>query len=170
MSEMLIEVGLCARNLELDMSMSNFDKRLDVQKKFYLMQVFGVDLGFQYKWYLRGPYCTELTKAAYELLRTNIEIDEYEFSDETVQQNIQQCNEWIQTTKPIEMENLDWEELLASLHFIQHNAYMNVEKNKQSVCNELKQRKSWYSSKDIEYAWDTLNEVQLIDNKIRHAH
>ncbi|MFZ2196989.1 MAG: hypothetical protein WAV13_04585, partial [Thermodesulfovibrionales bacterium] len=45
----------------------NFDNRLILQKRFYLLQKFGVDLGYRYNWYAHGPYCPTLTEDAYRL-------------------------------------------------------------------------------------------------------
>ena len=48
-------------NLELD----TFLKRLRLQKKIYLLQLTGLDSGYRYNWYLRGPYCPSLTEDAF---------------------------------------------------------------------------------------------------------
>lgn len=42
-----------------------FDDRLKNQKIIYLLQEYGLDLGYTYNWYLYGPYCKEVTKDAY---------------------------------------------------------------------------------------------------------
>lgn len=40
---------------------ATFNQRLIIQKSIYLAQVAGVDLGYYYRWYLRGPYSPSLT-------------------------------------------------------------------------------------------------------------
>lgn len=47
--------------------MDSFSERLKYQKMVYLMQLFGIDLGYRFEWYLRGPYCTELTADGFEI-------------------------------------------------------------------------------------------------------
>lgn len=42
-----------------------FDDRLKLQKYFYLIQAHGINLGYVFSLYLRGPYCPELTKTAF---------------------------------------------------------------------------------------------------------
>jgi uncharacterized protein YwgA len=38
--------------------MKSFGDRLVVQKLIYLAQAAGLDLGYYYGWYIRGPYCS----------------------------------------------------------------------------------------------------------------
>ncbi len=40
--------------------MADFEHRLRIQKFVYLLQAFGVYLGYDYSWYLHGPHCTGL--------------------------------------------------------------------------------------------------------------
>ena len=42
-----------------------FDDRLKNQKIIYLLQEYGLGLGYTYHWYLYGPYCKEVTKDTY---------------------------------------------------------------------------------------------------------
>ena len=41
----------------LEPKLATFDDRLSAQKAVYLAQAAGADLGYFYRWYLRGPYC-----------------------------------------------------------------------------------------------------------------
>ena len=45
---------------EFGFSMDTFDDRLRLQKFIYLLQAHGIYLGYDYSWYLRGPYCSSL--------------------------------------------------------------------------------------------------------------
>lgn len=42
--------------------MTDFDNRLRYQKLIYLLQNYGVSLGYGYSWYVRGPYSPPLTR------------------------------------------------------------------------------------------------------------
>src|SRR6266446_4558939 len=44
-----------------------FDERFLLQKGVYLLQEAGVHLGYRYRWYLRGPYSTDLASDAFFL-------------------------------------------------------------------------------------------------------
>ncbi len=50
-----------------DFKMDGFNDRLRLQKIVYMLQAFGVNLGYGFSWYFRGPYCTSLARAGFEL-------------------------------------------------------------------------------------------------------
>lgn len=54
-------------------SMDKFEDKLAVQKITYLAQQSGIDLGYQFEWYLRGPYCKLVSNDAHEILHSRIE-------------------------------------------------------------------------------------------------
>ena len=58
-----------------DIEIDNFTKRKILQKKIYLLQLTGVDLGCRYNWYLKGPYCPALANDTFTL-REEIKYDE----------------------------------------------------------------------------------------------
>jgi len=43
----------------------SLDTRVILQKKVYFLQEFGCKLGYNFGWYLKGPYSTDLTRDAY---------------------------------------------------------------------------------------------------------
>jgi hypothetical protein len=45
--------------------LQSFDDRLLLQKRMFLLDVAGVDLGYVHSWYLRGPYSPALTRDAF---------------------------------------------------------------------------------------------------------
>jgi len=50
-----------------DISLETFSQRFNIQKRIFLVQVMGCDLGYRYGWYIWGPYCRELTADAFAL-------------------------------------------------------------------------------------------------------
>jgi uncharacterized protein YwgA len=48
-------------------SIATVEERKRRQKAVYLAQIFGVDLGYRYGWYLMGPYSTALARDYYRL-------------------------------------------------------------------------------------------------------
>lgn len=60
-----LKLALSALQQELDLT--GFDPRLVLQKSIYLAQAAGVDLGYTFTWYLRGPYSPALTRDAFAL-------------------------------------------------------------------------------------------------------
>jgi len=58
---------LVFRSLGTKPSVGSFDDRKIMQKQVFLIQKFGVPLGFDYGWYLSGPYSPELTRYYYDM-------------------------------------------------------------------------------------------------------
>lgn len=52
-----IAASLVLKHLDIKLEMNSFDQRLLVQKALYLAQAAGLDLGYSFRWYIRGPYC-----------------------------------------------------------------------------------------------------------------
>lgn len=59
---------LVLKSLGIDPSIDSFNKRLIVQKSIYLSQALGLKLGYHYRWYLRGPYCSALAQDLYSAI------------------------------------------------------------------------------------------------------
>lgn len=55
-------------------SISSFEDRLKLQKIVYIAKYFGIDLGYHFDLYIRGPYSSELADDYYKI--------EYEFGGE----------------------------------------------------------------------------------------
>ena len=50
-----------------EFSMDTFEGRLRLQKFVYLLQAHDIYLGYDFSWYLRGPYCTTLATSGFML-------------------------------------------------------------------------------------------------------
>jgi len=55
----------CLKTLEFKPHIKKFEDRLILQKVIYLLKLNGVDTGFDYGFYIRGPYSPELTREMY---------------------------------------------------------------------------------------------------------
>lgn len=55
----------CLKALGFKPSVGDFEDRLKVQKVIYLLKLKGVDAGFKYNLYVRGPYSPDLTQEIY---------------------------------------------------------------------------------------------------------
>jgi hypothetical protein len=67
MDRQRIGLKLALDSLGQDLDLSDFDRRLILQKAVYLVQAAKVDLGYTFHWYLRGPYSPALTRDAFAL-------------------------------------------------------------------------------------------------------
>lgn len=54
-------LGLALREAGVALRVDEFTDRLVLQKAVYLLQHAKIHLGYRFRWYLRGPYSTDLT-------------------------------------------------------------------------------------------------------------
>ncbi len=119
MNNMDIANGIIFKKMAI--SKESFDDRIICQKKIYLLQSLGTDLGYSYNWYLRGPYSPALANYVYsnaELL-SSTNFDDYKIS-ESVTENIKRVND-LEKQRPTDLSLSSWYELLASLIYIEKN-------------------------------------------------
>ena len=119
MNNMDIANGIIFKKMAI--SKESFDDRIICQKKIYLLQSLGTDLGYSYSWYLRGPYSPALANYVYsnaELL-SSTNFDDYKIS-ESVTENIKRVND-LEKQRPTDLSLSSWYELLASLIYIEKN-------------------------------------------------
>lgn len=62
-----IGLKLVLDQLGLPAQIESFDDRLILQKAIYLAQAAGINLGYYYRWYLRGPYCPSVAEDGFAL-------------------------------------------------------------------------------------------------------
>ncbi|MHC4539288.1 MAG: hypothetical protein ACYTEK_11475 [Planctomycetota bacterium] len=155
-----------------DLPLETFPERLNLQKKVYLLQLTGMDLGYRYNWYLRGPYCPSLTQDAFalkdELAWGGDEYGEYSLRHDAVQKLKKAEAIWMVPTN-VAVDPEIWVELLASLHYLKHIAYWpgnNV--TREMIFAKLKQAKPQFSNqlRLIQKAWERLDKVGLQDSAV----
>lgn len=67
-SKSAVELGYILKHVPgYEFSVDNFDDRLRFQKTVYLLQAFGINRGYDFAWYLRGPYCSLVAYDGFDL-------------------------------------------------------------------------------------------------------
>jgi uncharacterized protein YwgA len=120
METKLLVLKLFLDTLGIDDSIETVDDRKRVQKAIYLGQLSGIDLGYRYGWYRMGPYCPALTRDYYalesELAAGALSPQGHALNAETVEK-LKAIIPLL--TAPMEgVDQEDWLELLASVHFL----------------------------------------------------
>jgi uncharacterized protein YwgA len=154
-----------------DIKIDKFNERKVLQKKIYLLQLTGIDLGYRYNWYLHGPYCPALANDTFTLreeTKYDDEFDNYELNAKT-KSKFDKLDIIISMTDAMTSNKPEWLELLASLHYLKHIAYWPKKDNPdfEEVFEKLKKTKPHFSNKKklAETAWKNLDNVGLIENK-----
>lgn len=143
----------CEDGLLGTVSVDTFSDRKRLQKAIYLLQEFGLDLGYKFRWYLHGPYSDDLADDAFRVSMFS-EIREQEPTNSNL-------IEALRTFLGSDIASPDTLELLASLHFLAMKAYV-PQKSKMRIVELMRQRKPQFSEEQILAAWDRLSRVHLI--------
>lgn len=110
-----IGLGLALNGLGLCAKTDSFQDRLIVQKAAYLAQESGVNLGYFFSWYLRGPYCSALADDAFSIVPDSEEFAEWKLDDSSQGKVENLSGLMAEKDRKILARNL---ELLASVHFL----------------------------------------------------
>lgn len=127
----LIALKLLLGTLNISPTIDTVDDRKRIQKTVYLAQLTGLDLGYRFGWYLRGPYCPSLTRDYYALADAlsvdPSDTESKQFSTE-VTSMIKKVEPLFDVPKGIGLAQEDWLELVASLHFLRKISGYDEEK------------------------------------------
>ena len=99
--------------------MDEFDDKLKVQKIAYLAQTYGIDLNYLFEWYIRGPYCKEVSEQAHHILDKNIQPISSAGLDE------KKVAEFGQILQPY-INNTEWLEIAGSLVYLRKENYAEM--------------------------------------------
>ncbi len=114
-----IGLSLVLNTLELESKVDSFDDRLILQKAMYLAQAAGVDLGYYYGWYLRGPYCPAVADDGFavtaELGQGMDDSDRWKLDDKSSSSLAKIKSFFGQEDRTVLADKL---ELLASIHYL----------------------------------------------------
>ena len=121
MEPKLVALKLFLDELDIPASIETIDDRKKVQKAVYLGQLPGVDLGYRFGWYLKGPYSPSLTKDYFSLAEALTSGDQAtigkQFSD-SVRARLRSVLPLMQVPQETGLPLEDWLELVSSLHFL----------------------------------------------------
>lgn len=170
MDNKLIDFKLCVDHLG-GFDMDSFPGRISVQKKIYLLQLSGLDLGYRFNWYIKGPYSPSLAETAFEVWNNKNLVDaetkEYELSDDCLRQ-LESIKKLVNSQSPCrDLEHYKWLELLASVHYLKHIAYIPKKGtiSKQHISKVVTELKPYFNEDHVLKAWDELDSLGLIKNK-----
>lgn len=146
---------------EMGIDKGSIEQTLINQKKIYLIQEMGVELGYVYIWYTRGPYSSELST----YMHTNIDLfneNNFEGNDLTdmAKEKIKKVN-LFSKDMPNELTEASWYELLSSVLYIKNN-WKHVDND--DVYNKLIVFNPKYNRSQFIKAIEILQKEQLISN------
>lgn len=150
----VIDLGLVLKNID-NFDMSTFDGRLILQKTVYLMQSFGIYVGYDFTWYLRGPYSTKLARNGFALQEVYSNMPKGYFDQQDIKEKFARFLNFMQNKK----NNADTLEILASIHFLK-KVYPSMKKPE--IIEKVKKKQSYFTKVQCEKGWTELKETKLI--------
>jgi hypothetical protein len=122
MEERCVALKLLLDAVSIPSQIQTVADRKRVQKAVYLIQLTGVDLGYQYGWYLMGPYSPALTRDYYDLATALDEGDDATSNVELrspVLDRLEPVKELMSVPAYLSLDQPSWLELLSSVHYLQ---------------------------------------------------
>ena len=153
-----VELGFILKQIKnYDFSMDEFDDRLKLQKTIYLLQSYGVYLGYDFSWYLYGPYCSLLARAGFDLCEIyDLIPDDVKFTDRKDKDNFTKFLNFINSKDVYELE------VAASLHYLKTGGKNYTDQHIiEKVVKKLKNRKN-FTFQQVENIWNEMKKHNLI--------
>ncbi len=114
-----------------DSNIATVDDRLRVQKAVYLAQALGINLGYHYSWYVKGPYSPGLTQDYYrvsEAISGGDTSHEQRSLNQGLQSIVPNVRQVLALPANLHIKREWWLEALASLHFLLRVSNYSVDK------------------------------------------
>lgn len=148
-------LGLLLKDID-NFNMDHFSGRLQFQKTVHILQSFGIDLGYRYNWYLRGPYCPDLTKSGFELKDImpklwNIPI---EFEDEIDQIHYNNFKAFMMDKK----NDPNALEIASSICFLRNEEGLD----KKTVLGLTEGKRVHFTMEECQRIWDELEKYEVV--------
>ena len=155
MDRQQIATKLVMDALGLQVRMQNFDDRLVLQKAVYLAQEAGVNLGYQFHWYLRGPYSPVLTRDGFAIVSELDGEDEskaWKLDDRSMERLRRLAGAFVCADTRRMSRRL---ELLASVHFLVARGQV-PKQDASAVAERLRRFGKRYDKEDVRKAIEAL--------------
>ena len=107
--------------LGIPANIDTVNDRKKVQKAVYLGQLTGIDLGYRFGWYLKGPYSPSLTRDYFDLeeaLASGDRDHEDKELEKSIVRKLRKVVPIMKHAQNVQLPQEDWLELIASVHFL----------------------------------------------------
>ncbi|NLI99237.1 hypothetical protein GX441_11345 [bacterium] len=130
MDRKLVALKLLLEEVGIRIRTNNIVDRKTLQKAICLIQASGIDLGYEFNWYLKGPYSSALSDDYYNLVRAidkeKIRKSEYPLT-ESVTKKIREIQDIFKPELQFKKGKSDWLELVASVCFLRNSGRTWIE-------------------------------------------
>ena len=131
-------------------SLETISDRILLQKKVFLAQDIGMPLGYGYSWYIHGPYSTDLTAVAYQVIPEGVESIEGKRLKARYAEMIDRVNALEYKTNGMKIGVVPWYELIASIAYCYGKGY----KGEKESIGKIKETKPQFSEEQAQLAYN----------------
>ena len=147
-----IATAIAIRDLNC-FTLETIHDRILLQKKIYLAQDIGLSLGYGYSWYIHGPYSTDLTAVAYQIIpEGDTAIENHSFK-EPYASMIARVNSLASVIdeQKLTISVVQWYELIASIAYWFKRGYDTKEK----AVKKIRATKPQFTEEQIKAGYST---------------
>jgi uncharacterized protein YwgA len=164
---------LVLKSLDIPHSLETFQQRLIVQKAIYLAQSAGVDLGYHYSWYLRGPYSSSVAGDLFGALDESEAMNEIEqkwYLSSSLNEKLRSLKSTILNV-PVHFRHhitaqesrlASWLELVASVHFLLDKRRVSNPDDQEEIAESLRKFQKDYKAREVGVAVEILRKGRLL--------
>ena len=133
-------------SLEQNLSVDTFSARKQLQKLVYLAEVFRIDMGFKFNWYIHGPYSPDLTRVMFDKEKgKSVKIKDMPNLESNVSKLKNFLGDDINSSSRLE--------LIASVHYVS-SIVVDPINEKTDVLNIIYDEKPQFSKIDVEQCYE----------------
>ena len=134
-------------------SLETISDRILLQKKVFLAQDIGLPLGYGYSWYIHGPYSTDLTAVAYQVIPEGFEAIEQNSLKAPYDEMINRVNSLETKIREydIRIGVVQWYELLAFIAYWYKRGYTD----EQQMISRIKETKPQFTEEQTKVAFSS---------------
>ena len=136
MAEQTTVLQLVLDRLQVGNTISTIDDRIAIQKIVCLTQEAGLQLGYSFNWYVRGPYSPALASDYYQIAaaRDAVEADTKQFVlTEVAATAVQKVSAVLNVPQEVGLDRVRWLELLASIAFLMKRYRLPLAATRQKI-------------------------------------
>ncbi|MBL7170164.1 MAG: hypothetical protein ISS48_04035 [Candidatus Aenigmarchaeota archaeon] len=139
--------------------MKTFENRLKLQKFVYLLQFlrdFKLNIGYDFEFYLYGPYSTELTSDGFQIKDFN-KTPSVKFVNEDSEKKFTKFLKFFDKHK----NEPNWLEYASSIHYLKQ---LNPKETKGKIVDKVSKKRPDLQEKknEIEIVWDEISKSDFI--------
>ncbi|MDR1992175.1 MAG: hypothetical protein LBQ98_01545 [Nitrososphaerota archaeon] len=138
--------------LGINPKMETFGERKRVQKTVYLLdKVFGLNFGYNFSWYLHGPYSSQVTQIIYDVVEGRKTVDQQTTSLSSEDTYKIEC---LKAFLKDDLNVNDQLELLVSVDYLLNCIVnpQNIAPTDHEIIEFLNLKKPWFSNEEIQVA------------------